>query len=143
MQAGVTSRLKIMGELDIAERAPPQDGRVSIRYGGEPMDLRMAVLPTTHGEQVVLRILTARRQRLGLRELGMSTEAEEAFLRAIRQPYGAVITCGPTGSGKTTTLYAALDVLNDDGARPDDDRGSGRVPDPGRQPDRGDIEAAG
>jgi type IV pilus assembly protein PilB len=115
MQAGVTGRLKVLGELDIADRRAPQDGRVSIRYEGEPMDLRMAVLPTTHGEQVVLRILARHGGKIGLGELGMSAETEEAFLRAIRQPYGAVITCGPTGSGKTTTLYSALDLLNDEG----------------------------
>jgi type IV pilus assembly protein PilB len=114
LQPAVTSRLKIMGELDIAERRAPQDGRVSIRFGGMPMDLRIAVLPTTHGEQIVLRILYRSAGRRGLTELGMSPTAEEAFSRAIRQPYGAVIACGPTGSGKTTTLYAALDLLNED-----------------------------
>src|SRR5919204_3337906 len=114
LQPAVTSRLKIMGELDIAERRAPQDGRVSIRFGGMPMDLRIAVLPTTHGEQIVLRILYRSVGRRGLSELGMSPTAEEAFSRAIRQPYGAVIACGPTGSGKTTTLYAALDLLNED-----------------------------
>jgi type IV pilus assembly protein PilB len=115
MQAAVTGRLKILGDLDIAEKRAPQDGRVSIHYGGEPMDLRIAVLPTTQGEQIVLRILARKGGGLGLRELGMNTEAEAAFLRAIRQPYGAVIACGPTGSGKTTTLYAALDLLNEEG----------------------------
>ena len=114
MQRSVISRLKIMGELDIAERRAPQDGRVSVRFGSQPMDLRIAVLPTAHGEQVVLRIMNQAAGRLGLAELGMSPAAEAVFSRAIRQPYGAVITCGPTGSGKTTTLYAALDVLNDD-----------------------------
>jgi len=113
MQAAVVSRLKIMGELDIAEKRAPQDGRVSIRFGGQPMDLRIAVLPTTYGEQVVLRILHRSAGARGLTELGMSPEAEETFLRSIRQPYGAVIAVGPTGSGKTTTLYAALDILND------------------------------
>ena len=114
LQAAVTSRLKVMGELDIAERRAPQDGRVSIRFGGEPMDLRIAVVPTTHGEQVVLRILHRASRTRGLSELGLGSDAEEAFARAIRQPYGAVIACGPTGSGKTTTLYAALDLLNDE-----------------------------
>ncbi|HTO24765.1 MAG TPA: ATPase, T2SS/T4P/T4SS family [Gaiellaceae bacterium] len=116
MQPAVTSRLKIMAELDIAERRAPQDGRMSVRVGGAPMDLRCAVLPTTHGEQVVLRIMnrTVDGGRLGLAELGMSPTAEEAFARAIRQPYGAVLAVGPTGSGKTTTLYAALDILNDE-----------------------------
>ncbi|MGB2953781.1 MAG: ATPase, T2SS/T4P/T4SS family [Gaiellaceae bacterium] len=116
LQPAVTSRLKIMAGLDIAEKRAPQDGRVPIRFGGQPMDLRMAVLPTTHGEQVVLRILhLAADDTRALTELGMSPDAEETFLRAIRQPYGAVITVGPTGSGKTTTLYAALDLLNESG----------------------------
>jgi type IV pilus assembly protein PilB len=102
-----------MAELDIAERRAPQDGRMSVRYGGHPMDIRVAILPTTHGEQIVLRILNRPGARLGLAELGMSHDAEERFARAIRQPYGAVLAVGPTGSGKTTTLYAALDVLNE------------------------------
>lgn len=79
------------------------------------MDLRIAVLPTTWGEQVVLRIMQRAGGRLGISQLGMSPAAEESFARAIRQPYGAVIACGPTGSGKTTTLYAALDLLNEEG----------------------------
>jgi type IV pilus assembly protein PilB len=115
MQAAVISRLKIMGELDIAERRLPQDGRVSIRFAGHPMDLRIAVLPTTHGEKVILRIIGRLTHKLGLADLGMSAEAEQAFTRAIRQPYGAVLACGPTGSGKTTTLYAALELLNEEG----------------------------
>jgi len=114
LQPAVTSRLKIMAELDIAERRAPQDGRMSIAYGGRPMDLRVAVLPTTHGEQVVLRIMNRPGGRLGLDQLGMSADAEARFARAIRQPYGAVLAVGPTGSGKTTTLYAALDILNED-----------------------------
>jgi type IV pilus assembly protein PilB len=114
LQPAITSRLKIMGELDIADRRIPQDGRISIRYGGSPMDLRVAVLPTTYGEQVVLRILHRASGRLGLSDLGMSPEAEATFTRAVKQPYGAVLAVGPTGSGKTTTLYAALEFLNDD-----------------------------
>ncbi|MGH3051198.1 MAG: GspE/PulE family protein, partial [Gaiellaceae bacterium] len=108
LQPSVTSRLKIMAELDIAEKRAPQDGRVSVHYGGRPMDLRLAILPTTHGEQIVVRLMNRPGGRLGLEELGMSPHASEAFSRAIRQPHGAVIACGPTGSGKTTTLYAAL-----------------------------------
>jgi type IV pilus assembly protein PilB len=115
MQAAVTSRLKIMGGLDIAERRAPQDGRITIRYGKQPMDLRIAVLPTTYGEQVVLRILHRSEGHLGLDSLGMSSTVAEVFMRSLHQPYGAVIACGPTGSGKTTTLYAGLDVLNDEG----------------------------
>jgi type IV pilus assembly protein PilB len=114
LQAPALSRLKIMGALDIAERRAPQDGRVSIAFGGRPMDLRIAVLPTTHGEQAVLRILHRSDNRIGLGELGMSEADEAAFVRAINQPHGSILAVGPTGSGKTTTLYAALDVLNDD-----------------------------
>jgi type IV pilus assembly protein PilB len=87
---------------------------MSIRYGGAPVDLRIAVLPTTYGEQVVLRILHRTSGRLTLADLGMAPEAEETFVRALKQPYGAVLAVGPTGSGKTTTLYAALEFLNDE-----------------------------
>jgi type IV pilus assembly protein PilB len=112
MQAAVVSRLKVMGGLDIAERRAPQDGRVSVRVGGEPTDLRVAVLPTTFGEQIVLRILQRASGGLTPSDLGMNDDAQNAFVRAIRQPHGIVLVCGPTGSGKTTTLYAALDLLN-------------------------------
>ena len=115
MQPAVVTRLKIMGQLDIAERRAPQDGRVSVRFGGEPLDLRIAVLPTTHGEQVVLRIMHRAVSKPDLGELGMTAAAREQFEQAIRQPYGTVIVCGPTGSGKTTTLYTALHMLNDPG----------------------------
>jgi general secretion pathway protein E len=103
-----------MAQLDIAEKRMPQDGSFVIYMGGEPIDVRVAILPTKHGEQVVLRILQRITNRLDLSELGMSAEMEHTFARAISQPYGAVLTCGPTGSGKTTTLYAALDRLNDE-----------------------------
>jgi type IV pilus assembly protein PilB len=115
MQLGVISRLKIMGNLDIAERRAPQDGRVSIRFHGNPLDLRIAIMPTTYGEQVVLRIMHRAVSKPDLGELGMTAAAREHFEKAIRQPYGAVVVCGPTGSGKTTTLYTALHLLNDPG----------------------------
>jgi type IV pilus assembly protein PilB len=114
LTAAVTSRLKIMGELDIADRRVAQDGRVSIRYDGHPVDLRIAVLPSSFGEQVVLRILHRATARRTLGDLGMSADAETVFTRSLKQPYGAVLTVGPTGSGKTTTLYAALEFLNDE-----------------------------
>ena len=114
LMPAVTSRLKIMGELDIADRRNAQDGRVSIRYDGHPIDLRIAVLPTTFGEKVVLRILHRASGRLSISDLGMHPDAEAVLMRALKQPYGAVLTVGPTGSGKTTTLYAALEFLNDD-----------------------------
>ena len=102
-------------QLGVAERRAPQDGRITIRYGKQPMDLRIAVLPTTYGEQIVLRILHRSEGHLGLDSLGMSPAAAEVFMRSLNQPYGAVIAVGPTGSGKTTTLYAGLDLLNDEG----------------------------
>ena len=114
LMPAVTSRLKIMGELDIADRRNAQDGRVSIRYDGHPIDLRIAVLPTTFGEKVVLRILHRASGRLSISDLGMHPDAEAILMRALKQPYGAVLTVGPTGSGKTTTLYAALEFLNDE-----------------------------
>jgi type II secretory ATPase GspE/PulE/Tfp pilus assembly ATPase PilB-like protein len=115
MQTAVIGRLKIMGRLDIAERRLPQDGSFAVLVGGEPLDVRIAAIPTKHGEHIVLRLLHRRGVQMTLPELGMSPAAHEVFLRSISQPDGAVITCGPTGSGKTTTLYAALDSLNDDG----------------------------
>ncbi len=116
-QAAVIARLKVMGGLDIAQRRTAQDGRVGIKVGGRPMDLRIAVLPTTYGEQAVLRILqgTGAKGPVALSDLGMDSETETILRRAIERPYGAIITVGPTGSGKTTTLYAALAVLNEPG----------------------------
>jgi type IV pilus assembly protein PilB len=112
LHAAVAARLKVMAQLDIAEKRMPQDGSFVIYIGGSAVDVRAAFMPTKHGEQVVLRVLQ-RETKLELPNLGMSPETEAVFMRAIEQPYGAVISCGPTGSGKTTTLYAALDRLND------------------------------
>jgi type IV pilus assembly protein PilB len=113
-QTGVVIRLKVMGDLDIAERRLPQDGRVAVRIGHRKTDLRMAILPTPYGEKIVLRVHHGGGARLELSELGMSEDVIRTFTRAIRQPFGAVFVVGPTGSGKTTTLYAALDLLNDE-----------------------------
>jgi type IV pilus assembly protein PilB len=112
MQQAVVSRLKVMAKLDIAERRLPQDGHASVRLSGDPVDLRVAVLPTTHGEKVVVRILQRSSTHVTLPELGMTEQAFVQFVHAIDQPFGCVIACGPTGAGKTTTLYAALDRLN-------------------------------
>ena len=112
LQNAVAARIKVMAQLDIAEKRMPQDGSFVVYVGAAAVDVRAALMPTKHGEQVVLRILQ-REQTLELPSLGMSPEMESIFMRAIEQPYGAVLTCGPTGSGKTTTLYAALDRLND------------------------------
>jgi type IV pilus assembly protein PilB len=111
-QAAVTSRLKVMGRLDIAERRAPQDGRVAVRTGGHTVDLRIAVLPTKFGEKITLRVLNQASAPRSLAELELAPDTEEAIRKAIHQPFGAVITCGPTGSGKTTTLYSALNELN-------------------------------
>ena len=111
-QGAVTSRLKVMGRLDIAERRAPQDGRVAVKAGAQTVDLRMAVLPTKFGEKVTLRVLNQAQAPGSLSELALARDTEETIRKAINQPFGAVLTCGPTGSGKTTTLYAALQELN-------------------------------
>jgi type II secretory ATPase GspE/PulE/Tfp pilus assembly ATPase PilB-like protein len=112
LQNATAARVKVMAQLDIAEKRLPQDGSFVVYIGGNAVDVRAAILPTKHGEQVVLRVLQ-RETKLELPGLGMSPEMEDIFTKAIEQPHGAVISCGPTGSGKTTTLYAALDRLND------------------------------
>jgi type IV pilus assembly protein PilB len=111
-QGAVTSRLKVMARLDIAERRAPQDGRVAIKSGSQTIDLRMAVLPTKFGEKVTLRVLNQASAPGSLSELSLAQDTEDTLRKAINQPFGAVLTCGPTGSGKTTTLYAALQELN-------------------------------
>jgi type IV pilus assembly protein PilB len=110
--SAVASRLKIMGGLDIAERRAPQDGRVSIKRGTESIDVRIAILPTTHGEKVTLRILSQGEAPDSLDALGMWPRSKAALEHAISQPFGAIVVVGPTGSGKTTTLYTCLQMLN-------------------------------
>jgi len=112
LQPAVTSRLKVMAELDIAEKRAPQDGRLSLRSGERTIDLRVAVLPTTFGEKVTLRIMSSGAPVSSLEELGMSDRAAAELARAVSQPFGAVIVVGPTGSGKSTTLHAALGHLD-------------------------------
>ncbi len=109
----ITSRIKVMSNLDIAERRLPQDGRVELVVGGNPVDLRVAVLPTMHGESVVMRVLDRSNVELSLDRIGMRAEELEKFRTIIRKPNGICVVTGPTGSGKTTTLYAALAELND------------------------------
>ena len=108
----VVSRVKIMADLDIAERRVPQDGRVGLRVNGRAIDLRVATLPTIYGEKVVIRVLDKDDAVLQLSDLGFMPHALERFSRSLAKPYGAILVTGPTGSGKTTTLYAALNVLN-------------------------------
>jgi type IV pilus assembly protein PilB len=111
----MTSRLKVMGNIDIAEKRRPQDGRIKTRAGGRDFDLRVSVLPTNHGQAVVLRILDRDNIKVGIRNLGFSEENYRKFQQIIRRPNGIFLVTGPTGSGKTTTLYSALGELN----RPD------------------------
>ena len=108
----VVSRLKVMGGLNIAERRMPQDGRLSVRRAEETVDVRMATLPTTFGEKVTLRILGQGEAPESLDSLGMSPRSHTALKKAISQPFGAVVVVGPTGSGKTTTLFTCLQILN-------------------------------
>ncbi|MCW3070071.1 MAG: type secretory pathway, ATPase PulE/Tfp pilus assembly pathway, ATPase PilB [Solirubrobacterales bacterium] len=113
MAAGVVSRIKIMGDLDISERRVPQDGRFGLTVDGRRVDIRVVTLPLVNGEGVVLRILDKGTAVDGLDTLGMQADDQQRFDSAIKRPNGAVLVTGPTGSGKTTTLYAALAALND------------------------------
>ena len=113
IHASLISRIKIMAQLDIAEKRLPQDGRIALRVGGKSVDVRVSTLPTGHGERAVLRLLDKESGRLDLQQLGMSAEVLAQFDKLIAQPHGIVLVTGPTGSGKTTTLYAALSRLND------------------------------
>jgi type IV pilus assembly protein PilB len=108
----ITTRIKVMADLDIAERRLPQDGRIRLTVGGHPIDLRVSVLPTMFGESVVMRILDRSVVMLDLEKIGMDATILSLFRNAIRQPNGIVLVTGPTGSGKTTTLYGALNELN-------------------------------
>jgi type IV pilus assembly protein PilB len=112
MTAGVVSRIKIMAELDISERRIPQDGRVGLTVDGRHIDLRVVTLPTVHGEGVVMRILDKDSVVMDMETLGMALGERDRFERAFRQAYGCVLVTGPTGSGKSTSLYAALTSLN-------------------------------
>ena len=111
--AALSSRIKVMADLDIAERRLPQDGRISLTVQGNPIDLRVAVLPTMFGESVVLRVLDRSQANFDLNELGLRANEQALVRKLIRKPNGIIIVTGPTGCGKTTTLYSALNELND------------------------------
>jgi type IV pilus assembly protein PilB len=111
----IVSRIKIMARMDIAEKRRPQDGRIKARIAGREFDMRVSILPTQHGQAIVLRILDRENIRIGIRNLGFSEEKYRTFQNIIRRPNGIFLVTGPTGSGKTTTLYSALGELN----RPD------------------------
>src|SRR5690606_33604350 len=116
LKNAIASRLKIMSSLDISERRLPQDGRIKLKLGkGKEMDFRVSCLPTLWGEKLVLRLLDKENLELDMTKLGFERQALDSFLDAIHQPYGMVLVTGPTGSGKTTTLYSALSDLNSPG----------------------------
>lgn len=113
VRAGVTSRLKIMAEMDIAERRRPQDGRIAVKVDERPVDIRVATLPTPYGEAIAMRILNSELTFHSVNDIGMSPENLRTFERMLGAPYGAILISGPTGSGKSTTLYAGLQELNE------------------------------
>jgi type IV pilus assembly protein PilB len=112
LEPAIISRLKIMSNLDISERRLPQDGRIKLRYGSREIDFRVSILPTIFGEKAVLRILDKEALQLDMTKLGFDAWSFEKFGHAIHQPYGMVLITGPTGSGKTTTLYSAISTIN-------------------------------
>ncbi|WP_370314578.1 type II secretion system ATPase GspE [Thalassolituus sp.] len=113
LAALLVSRIKVMAKLDIAEKRVPQDGRIALRIGGREVDVRVSTMPSSHGERVVMRLLDKQAGRLGLAQLGMSARDLQAMRNIISKPHGIILVTGPTGSGKTTTLYGALSDLND------------------------------
>ncbi|MDA9915539.1 tetratricopeptide repeat protein [Luminiphilus sp.] len=108
----LVSRLKVMAKLDIAEKRIPQDGRISVRIAGHAIDIRMSTIPSAHGERVVLRLLDKQAGQLELTQLKMNEQVHEGYRRALARPHGIILVTGPTGSGKTTTLYAGLSSIN-------------------------------
>jgi type II secretion system protein E len=117
LQAAVTSRIKIMAEMNIAERRLPQDGRIRVTLGGQRVDVRVSTIPTVHGESIVMRLLQRASVFLPLESLGFPPATLRRFEALIRRPHGIVLVTGPTGSGKTTTLYAVLDKINSPGVK--------------------------
>ena len=114
IQGGLISRLKVMADLNIAEKRVPQDGRISMRVGGRTLDLRVATLPTVYGEKIVIRVLDKSQALLRLEDLGFSDDSYKRFSASFSKPYGAILVTGPTGSGKSTTMYATLNILNEE-----------------------------
>lgn len=115
LQARIAARLKVMAQLDIAEKRVPQDGRIKLNLSKtKQIDFRVSTLPTLFGEKVVLRILDGSAAKLGIEKLGYEADQQEIFVSSVKKPYGMVLVTGPTGSGKTVSLYTALNILNDD-----------------------------
>jgi general secretion pathway protein E len=117
LRAAIISRLKILAQLNIAERRLPQDGRIKVKIGGKDVDLRVATIPTLYGESVVIRLLERSQIFTDLESLGYPGPMLQAFTEMISKPHGMILVTGPTGSGKTTTLYAALQKINDPGKK--------------------------
>ncbi len=136
----VVSRIKVMSKLDIAEKRLPQDGRISLRIAGRAVDVRVSTIPSGHGERVVLRLLDKQAGRLTLSNLGMSDPDQALMDELVHRPHGILLVTGPTGSGKTTTLYAALERINDLVEQHPDRRGPDRVPHRRHRPDSGQHE---
>ncbi len=137
MQLALASRLKIMSSLDIAERRLPQDGRMRVRVGGKDFDLRVSFLPTVHGEKCVLRVLDKSNLSASLDKLGLDPDTFQQVKAAVDAPHGLILVTGPTGSGKTTTLYSALNELNSPDLQHRHRRRPGRIPGPRHQPGAG------
>jgi general secretion pathway protein E/type IV pilus assembly protein PilB len=116
-QSAIVSRLKIMARLNIAEKRIPQDGRIKLKVSGREIDLRLSIIPMLHGEGIVMRILDKDRMDFTLRGIGMDEDIYEQFGKLIKQPHGIVLVTGPTGSGKTTTLYSALNEIKDEATK--------------------------
>ncbi len=112
LAALLVSRIKVMAKLDIAEKRIPQDGRISLRIGGRAVDVRVSTMPASHGERVVLRLLDKNAIKLELATLGMTEQNHNLLRELIHKPHGIILVTGPTGSGKSTTLYAALSEIN-------------------------------
>ena len=136
LASGVTTRLKVLAKLDIAERRKPQDGRISLNAAaaGRLLDIRVATLPTVEGESVTMRLLDKSREAPTLEELGLSDAMRDQLLALIARPTGALLVTGPTGAGKSTTLYAVAGRDEPSGDQRDHGRGSGRVPAPRHEP---------
>ncbi len=114
IQGGLISRLKVMADMNIAEKRVPQDGRISMKVGGTALDLRVATLPTVYGEKVVIRVLDKSNALLRLEDLGFLEDSYKRFSVSFKKPYGAILVTGPTGSGKSTTMYSTLNILNEE-----------------------------